>query len=491
MRRTGIALALTLVALPARAQTSTTLPHTSRLTYLAPLACPSEQVLRNLVAGQTSTNVLVPQAPARLTVTVSRRTQQYEATAELRDEAGVVLWTRPFAPTSWCSGLVEDVAVYVSAKLEPRAKDQPPPVPEVSDISQPPGLGSTLGFGVAPRVAVGLTVDGGIHYTVDAGPFDGFSLSVGVRCDPPASCPVPVSVPQYPANFPDAQVTSSRLVGVGAGGALGGTLGLLAGIGALAIPGFGPFIAAGPILAALSGAAAGAALGGITGALIGMGIPEMEARQYEGKIKSGSILISVHVEDAEARADAKNTLERHGATDIVTVGKQSVPSKQATPVARTSDHTRLYPTARQAGTPTDLRQGGRARAPAAQMRATVGAVRYAGSNPRLTSTLPDSQSTWLAGRSWRRSMPFAAAWRASGSRAAAEQHAAQRMFATTYQTTSTEAGIPSSQAIPYFIVSFTFSSEAARATLFDSVQRTSASDVPRSLPAQIHRALAR
>ena len=358
MRRTGIALALTLAALPARAQTSTTLPHTSRFTYLAPLACPSEQVLRNLVAGQTSTNVLVPQAPARLTVTVSRRAQQYEATAELRDEAGAVLWTRPFAPTSSCSGLVEDVAVYVSAKLEPRAKDQPPPVPEVSDISQPPGplerdtmptdplilligLGSTLGFGVAPRVAVGLTVDGGIHYTVDAGPFDGFSLSVGVRWDPPASRPVPVSVPQYPANFPDAQVTSSRLVGVGAGGALGGTLGLLAGIGALAIPGFGPFIAAGPILAALGGAAAGAALGGITGALIGMGIPEMEARQYEGKIKSGSILISVHVEDAEARADAKNTLERHGATDIVTVGKQSVPSKQATPVARTSDHTRL------------------------------------------------------------------------------------------------------------------------------------------------------
>ena len=67
----------------------------------------------------------------------------------------------------------------------------------------------------------------------------------------------------------------------------------------------------------------------------------MEARQYEGKIKSGNILIPVHVEDAEARADAKNTLERHGATDIVTVGKQSVPSKQATPVARTSDHTRL------------------------------------------------------------------------------------------------------------------------------------------------------
>jgi hypothetical protein len=189
-------------------------------------------VLRDLVAGQTSSNVLVPQAPARLTVTVSRRAQQYEATAELRDEAGAVLWTRPFAPTSSCSGLVEDVAVYVSAKLEPRAKDQPPTplaAPGVSDVAQPPhplerhtmpadpllfllGLGSTLGFGVAPRVAVGLTADAGIHYSVDAGPFDGFSLSLGLRWDPPASR----SVPQFTAFFPDAQVTSSRLVGVGA-----------------------------------------------------------------------------------------------------------------------------------------------------------------------------------------------------------------------------------------------------------------------------------
>ena len=155
---------------------------------------------------------------------------------ELRDQAGAVLWARPFAPTSSCSGLVEDVAVYVSAKLESRAKD-PSPAPravlEVSDVSQPPhladrntmptdplifvlGLGSTLGFGVAPRVAVGLTVDAGIHYTVDAGPFDGFSLSVGVRWDPPASRGLQVSVPQYPANFPDAQVTSSRFLGVGA-----------------------------------------------------------------------------------------------------------------------------------------------------------------------------------------------------------------------------------------------------------------------------------
>jgi len=82
--------------------------------------------------------------------------------------------------------------------------------------------------------------------------------------------------------------------GAGAGGVLGGTLGLLAGIGALAIPGVGPLIAAGPVLAALSGAAAGAAVGGLTGALIGLGIPELEARAYEGKVRGGNILIAVH-----------------------------------------------------------------------------------------------------------------------------------------------------------------------------------------------------
>src|SRR2546421_2990329 len=78
------------------------------------------------------------------------------------------------------------------------------------------------------------------------------------------------------------------------GGVVGGALGWLAGIGALAIPGFGPFIAAGPIMAALSGAAAGATIGGITGALVGLGIPELEAKLYEGKLKAGNVLIAVH-----------------------------------------------------------------------------------------------------------------------------------------------------------------------------------------------------
>src|SRR3954471_91978 len=85
--------------------------------------------------------------------------------------------------------------------------------------------------------------------------------------------------------------------GAGTGGVLGGALGWLAGIGALAIPGAGPFVAAGPIMAALSGAAVGAAVGGIAGALIGMGIPEYEAKRYEGKIRNGNILISVHAEN--------------------------------------------------------------------------------------------------------------------------------------------------------------------------------------------------
>ena len=126
----------------------------------------------------------------------------------------------------------------------------------------------------------------------------------------------------------NTKAPEGAVAGVGAGGAIGGTLGLLAGIGALAKPGLGPFIAAGPILAALSGAAAGAALGGITGALIGMGIPEMEAKQFEGKIKGGNILLSVHVEDSDMQTRAKKILERHGATDIVTVGEESVPARK-------------------------------------------------------------------------------------------------------------------------------------------------------------------
>src|SRR5688572_19600915 len=138
--------------------------------------------------------------------------------------------------------------------------------------------------------------------------------------------------------FPDKQGTrdfahekntkapEGAVTGAGAGGVVGGTLGLLAGIGALAIPGVGPFIAAGPIMAALSGAAAGAAVGGVAGALIGMGIPELEAKQYEGKLKAGNILMSIHVEDANERKRAKETLEKCGAKDVATASEKGVPA---------------------------------------------------------------------------------------------------------------------------------------------------------------------
>src|SRR6201988_4930068 len=87
--------------------------------------------------------------------------------------------------------------------------------------------------------------------------------------------------------------------GMAAGGALGGTLGLLAGVGALAIPGLGPFIAAGPIMAALAGLGAGGAVGGFVGALVGMGVPEYEAKRYEGRIKEGGILMSIHCDNSD------------------------------------------------------------------------------------------------------------------------------------------------------------------------------------------------
>ncbi len=106
--------------------------------------------------------------------------------------------------------------------------------------------------------------------------------------------------------------------GVSAGGVVGGTLGLLAGIGLLAIPGLGPFIAAGPIMAALAGMTVGATVGGITGALIGLGIPEVEAKSYENKIKDGKILISVRTETSEEQATVKRVFEEHKATDIAT-----------------------------------------------------------------------------------------------------------------------------------------------------------------------------
>jgi hypothetical protein len=104
--------------------------------------------------------------------------------------------------------------------------------------------------------------------------------------------------------------------GVTTGGIIGGTLGLLAGIGVLAIPGVGPFIAAGPIMSALAGLGAGCAVGGLIGALVGMGIPEYEAKRYEGHIKAGGILLSVHCDTSEQITRAKDLLKHTGAQDI-------------------------------------------------------------------------------------------------------------------------------------------------------------------------------
>ena len=109
-----------------------------------------------------------------------------------------------------------------------------------------------------------------------------------------------------------------------AGGVMAGVLGWLVGIGTLAIPGVGPLIAAGPILAALSGVAAGGAVGGLAGGLVGLGIPEYEAKQYEGKVKNGNILISVHTEDSKERSIAKKIFDGAHADDISYSGEARV-----------------------------------------------------------------------------------------------------------------------------------------------------------------------
>ncbi|MDQ6622764.1 MAG: hypothetical protein M3Y86_04670 [Verrucomicrobiota bacterium] len=114
--------------------------------------------------------------------------------------------------------------------------------------------------------------------------------------------------------------------GAATGGVTGGVIGLLAGIGALAIPGVGPFIAAGPIMAALSGAAIGATTGGVVGGLIGMGIPEVEAKRYEDKLKAGSYLIAVHAHDGDQEDRAKEVFKSSGAEDITSSSMSKAPA---------------------------------------------------------------------------------------------------------------------------------------------------------------------
>jgi hypothetical protein len=119
----------------------------------------------------------------------------------------------------------------------------------------------------------------------------------------------------------DTKAPEGATTGVASGAVIGGALGWLAGIGALAIPGLGPFIAAGPIMGLLAGAGAGGAVGGVAGALIGMGIPEYEAKRYEGRVKSGGILLSVHCDSSEWVKRGKQILDRTGAEEIGTAGE--------------------------------------------------------------------------------------------------------------------------------------------------------------------------
>jgi hypothetical protein len=123
------------------------------------------------------------------------------------------------------------------------------------------------------------------------------------------------------AHEKNTKAPEGTTTGVATGGAVGGTLGLLAGIGALAIPGMGPFIAAGPIMGALAGVGVGGAVGGVVGALVGMGIPEYEAKRYEGHVKNGGILLSVHCDRSEDVTLAKDKLKNTGASDIASTGE--------------------------------------------------------------------------------------------------------------------------------------------------------------------------
>jgi hypothetical protein len=123
------------------------------------------------------------------------------------------------------------------------------------------------------------------------------------------------------AHQKDTKAPEGTTAGVTAGGLVGGALGVLAGMGALAIPGIGPLIAAGPIMAGLAGLGVGGAVGGLVGALVGMGIPEYEAKLYEGRVKNGGVLLSVHCDTAEAVRRAKDLLKGCGADDIASSGE--------------------------------------------------------------------------------------------------------------------------------------------------------------------------
>lgn len=154
--------------------------------------------------------------------------------------------------------------------------------------------------------------------------------------------------------FPDNQGTKDfghekhtkapegAVAGGGSGAVVGGALGWLAGIGALAIPGAGPFIAAGPLMGMLGGIGVGTAIGGLTGALIGLGIPEYEARRYEGRIQRGGILLSVHCDDPDWARQAKNILNQTGAEDVASAGEAKADYAMSDKPVRRGGTTTMY-----------------------------------------------------------------------------------------------------------------------------------------------------
>lgn len=131
------------------------------------------------------------------------------------------------------------------------------------------------------------------------------------------------------AHTKQTKAPEGTAAGVTTGGVIGGTLGVLAGVGALAIPGIGPFIAAGPIMAGLAGLGVGGAVGGLVGALVGMGIPEYEAKRYEGRVKGGGTLLSAHCDTSDQVSRAKDLLKSTGAEDIASTGESAAAEPSA------------------------------------------------------------------------------------------------------------------------------------------------------------------
>jgi hypothetical protein len=153
----------------------------------------------------------------------------------------------------------------------------------------------------------------------------------------------------FPENLGSKELTTVKATkapegvatGAGSGAVIGGALGWLVGIGALAIPGIGPFIAAGPIVAALAGLGVGGAVGGITGGLVGMGIPEFEAKRYEGRVIKGGMLLSVHCDDSKWTKLAKQILQQTGAQDVSSSGEAAADyAKSDRPMPATGTHGR-------------------------------------------------------------------------------------------------------------------------------------------------------